>query len=654
MIRKRTIPFLYLKGNSGSNKIIETDISTTTDTIVNLIPQPQKIIDNPGCFNLDKDVAIVVSKDNDEYPHILERLKNGINKLTGNNLSDVQPDRAEGKCIRLQVSSESSDSESYRLVINKENVVIDGDTPIGLFWGTQTLLQIIRLHGQSLPYCEIVDSPDFPHRGFYHDVTRGKVPTLATLKLLADKLVFYKINQLQLYVEHTFAFRSIPELWQDKDPLTADEIRELDDYCRRNFIDLVPSLATFGHLYELLRIKRFEHLNELGIKASQVPHNLWDRMAHYTIDVSQEESFRLIKSMIDEFVPLFSSRYCNICCDETFDLGKGKNQRRAAEVGRGRLYLDFVKKVMGAVRDHGKSPMLWGDIILHYPELIGELPKDTVFLNWGYGADVTVDATKAFADAVVTQYVCPGVQGWSRFANEINIASSNIRKMVYYGKKYHAVGVLNTDWGDCGHVNFIANSFHGMALGAALSWNTASYTDDDSFDTAVSAMEWGDSSGAVAKLLRELGSLCFYHFGNMYAWVNGLKGIWDKEIEVQRTPCSIIAQHYARSLEILNAFIALKSLKTFTGEPQDLEEFICGARAISWTFALLAFKKRITYGQKKCPAVYGNKKHLLEEGAKLVEEFELLWRKRNKKSELRNVTKTFQKMFIKIGKMPDG
>ena len=620
---------------------------------MNLIPQPKKIRDKKGHFYLDDDVEIAVSKDNEKYVHVLEKLKNSVYELTCKKLPFVQSDYAEKKRIRFRVSSEGSDSESYRIVINKENIVIDGDGPIGLFWGAQTLLQIIRLHGPALPCCEISDSPDFPNRGFYHDVTRGKVPTLATLKLLADKLAFYKINQMQLYIEHTFAFKGVPELWKDKDPLTAEEIRDLDAYCRCNCIALVPSLATFGHQYELLRLKRFEHLNELDIKASRIPHNLWDRMAHYTIDVSQDESFRLIKSMIDEFVPLFSSRYCNICCDETFDLGKGKNLARAVKLGKGRLYVDFLKKIMGAIHDHGKSPMVWGDIILHYPELIGELPKDTIFLNWGYGADVTADAAKAFAGAGVKQYVCPGVQGWSRFANNITVASENIRKMICYGKENNTIGVLNTDWGDCGHVNFLANSFHGMAIGAALSWNVSSYPEDETFDTVVSAIEWGDRTGKIAKLLRELGNLCFYHFGNMYAWVNGVKELWDKEIEVQRTDHSVIAQRYVRALEILNAFIALKTLKTFDGNPQDLDEFICSAKAICWTLALLAFKKRNEYGQKECPAVYGSRQLLLQNGKELLGSFERLWRKRNKESELRNVTETFKKIFSRIEDIVD-
>jgi hypothetical protein len=440
---------------------------------MNLIPFPKNILNKKGFCELgrtDGTIALDVVPGND----IIRSASLNVAECLGEKgMRTVPPDNKNDIVIRLSFSSERLLSEAYRLTIGREGVAVAGVGPRGVFYGSQTLVQLIRENGTTLPCLEIDDSPDFPTRGFYHDVTRGKVPTLDTLKLLADKLAFYKINQLQLYIEHAFAFRDIPELWHNKDPLTAGEIKDLDAYCRSKCIDLVPSLATFGHLYELLRLKRYEHLNELDVKASELPHNLWDRMAHYTIDVSNKESFPLIKSMIDEFVPLFSSGYCNICCDETFDLGKGKNRKLAEKAGTGRLYIDFVKKLMAAVREHGKTPMIWGDVVLRHPELIGELPGDTVFLNWDYGAEVTGIAAKTFADAGVKQFVCPGVQGWSRFANDINMASENIRKMARYGLENSAIGMLNTDWGDCGHVNFLSASYHGMALGAALSWNGA-------------------------------------------------------------------------------------------------------------------------------------------------------------------------------------
>jgi hypothetical protein len=618
---------------------------------MNLIPHVKNLIGKSGSFDLHATVPVIqYLPDSESSCFAVESLQKAIFASVNRTFSIASVDRAD-KGIVLEVLSATSDSETYRITIDPEKVHIVGESPTGLFWGIQTLRQIVRLNGTKIPCLAIEDSPDFPHRGFYHDVTRGKVPTLDTLKLLADKCAFYKINQLQLYVEHTFAFKGIPELWKDKDPLTADEIRELDAYCKQRFIDLVPSLSTFGHLYELLRLKRFEYLNELDIKASTLPHDLWDRMGHYTIDVGNENSFLLVKSMIEEYLPLFSSRYFNICCDETFDLGKGKNAERAKREGVGRLYVDFVKKIAGVVHAHGKTPMLWGDIVLHYPELICELPPDTIFLNWEYGSDVTEAATKTFAEAGVRQYVCPGVQGWSRFANNLDIASSNIRRKIRFGKQYGATGTLNTDWGDCGHVNFLANSFHGLALGAALSWNVDSYSSDREFDTAFSTMEWGSNGSEIGSLLRELGSLSPYHFGNMYAWVNDLKGMWNRENEVEKMDGADLAGRYQRAVAIHNELAGMRSAGTFEGTVQDLDEFIGSANAIVWTLSLLSFKKHLEFGQDIGAANGSDKTILLADGERLLDEFKRMWRLRNKESELGNVVETFTLMFEKIRSM---
>ncbi len=153
--------------------------------------------------------------------------------------------------------------QGYQLMVTKEQVIVRAETKEGMFYGVQTLRQIIRQKGAMIPYCRIEDWPDYRERGFYHDVTRGRVATLDTLKDMVDHLCLYKMNQFQLYIEHTYLFRDFSELWRDDTPLTAEEIMELDSYCRERNIDLVPSLASFGHLYKLLRTKHFEGLCEL-------------------------------------------------------------------------------------------------------------------------------------------------------------------------------------------------------------------------------------------------------------------------------------------------------------------------------------------------------------------------------------------------------
>ncbi len=124
---------------------------------------------------------------------------------------------------------------------------------MGLFHAARTFLQIVMQAGREIPCLTITDSPDFEVRGFYHDISRGKVPTLATMKLIVEKASRYKLNQVQFYVEHVFAFRTHPAIWKGMDTITPEEVLELDEYARSMHVDLVPSLASFGHMYEILQ-----------------------------------------------------------------------------------------------------------------------------------------------------------------------------------------------------------------------------------------------------------------------------------------------------------------------------------------------------------------------------------------------------------------
>lgn len=608
-----------------------------------LIPQVKKLTFINGIFSIDPGDKIYVPELSEEYMPVILTINKTLEKRMFFILSAESPPDIYCKGIYF-CKVEAAGPEDYTLRVSREKIEILGRGEEAFFRAVQTLCQIIDQCGRDIPCLYIEDSPDFLCRGFYHDITRGKVPRLDTLKWLAERLAYYKFNQMQLYIEHTYAFRNIPELWEDKSPVTAEEIRELDSFCRSLHIDLVPSLSTFGHLYELLRLKRFEHLNELDIKASEIPHNLWDRMAHYTIDPSNPESFALIESMITELLPLFSSKYFNICCDETFDLGKGKNSSRAERAGVGRIYVDFVKKIAGVVIENGKIPMMWGDIVLHHPDLIGELPSEMVFLNWGYDPDIDEKGAKLFAEKGLTQYCCPGARGWSRFAYDIENASLNIRRMISHGYFFNARGILLTDWGDCGHVNFLSGVLHGAMLAAALSWNHESYSDDKEFDHAASVVEWGEQSGTLYSLLRELGSLCPYHFGNIYAWTINLQGLWNREDMVKEMDSVTLVKNFRRAGEIADA---ISGLSDFTIDKYG--EFFWSARAVQWTLGLLCFKKVKEYGQN-CEMPI-NKENLIRTGRHLTDEFVDLWRKRNKESELKEVVEIFNAALEKVGRL---
>lgn len=396
---------------------------------------------------------------------------------------------------------DSMKKQSYVLDIAESGIVLTGEES-GLWHGLQTLRQILEQNGAVLPALHIEDAPDIENRGYYFDAARGRVPKLDWLKKLADRMAYYKMNQLQIYIEHSYLFRGMTELWRDDTPLTAAEIMELDHYCAERGIELVPSLSSFGHLYKLLSTKEYAHLCELEDSDKQ-PFSLKGRMHHHTINATNPESLVLIKGMIREYMELFSSRQFNICADETFDLGRGKSREAVEKLGKDRVYINYVKELAQFLIDNGRRPMFWGDIILGFPEMVKELPPEMICLNWGYAWNQREEETKRMYEAGAVQYCCPGCCGWNQLVTLNWNSYNNVSRLCRYAVKYGAIGLLNTDWGDFLHVNHPDFSRVGMIYGAAFSWN-AQIPSYEEINRQISRVEYHDSSEKLVEIVAKI------------------------------------------------------------------------------------------------------------------------------------------------------
>lgn len=468
-----------------------------------LIPKPQKLSRKEGEFILRFDSYICLDK---KSSSLLQRqtllFADSLREKIGFSLL-LTKHHAKAGDIEI-VIEETLEPEAYVLDTTGQTVVIKGGEK-GIWLGMQTLLQMVEQCGASLPVLQIEDYPALANRGHYLDVTRGRIPKLSWLKKWVDKLAYYKINQLQLYVEHTYLFRNLKELWRDDTPYTARDIMELDEYCQERGVELVPSLSGFGHLYKLLSSQRYGHLCELE-DVKDKPFSVLGRMQHHTIDVTNPDSFSLIKEMLEEFMSLFHSKQFNICADETFDLGTGKNKEKAESIGKNRLYIDFVKKLTEFIVSKGSRPMFWGDVIVGFPELIQELPKETICLTWGYAWNQREYEVAKMAEAGATQYCCPGCCGWNELVNINWNSYHNIKLMAEYADKHKAIGLLNTDWGDFLHVNHPDFSIAGVIYGAAFSWNSEA-VEYEEINRQIARVEFGDKSEKLLHLIDEVRQL---------------------------------------------------------------------------------------------------------------------------------------------------
>lgn len=494
-----------------------------------LIPEPQQLTLKSGAFTFHYDEKIVIDPScSDQAYGYASLLQEEMKASAGYGLA-ITRGKSKKTAVLLKQNSALKEEE-YTLEVNGNGICIEGGADRGLLYGIQTLRQMIRQEGMRIPCVCIQDAPAIKNRVYHFDVTRGRIPTLAYLKKMADRMAFYKMNQMQLYIEHTFLFEDLSEVWRDDTPLTAEEIMELDRYCRKLNIELVPSLSCFGHLYKVLSTRSYADLSELP-ESEKMPFSFVGRMEHHTVDVTNEESFAFIKSRIEEFMPLFTSEYFNIGADETFDLGKGRSRELADRVGVDRIYLDFVKRVCEFVIEKGRKPMFWGDIICSFPEAIKELPASTICLNWGYSRDQSDESVRKLAQAGAVQYVCPGVNGWNQLVADLEAAYENIRRMCSYALTYGAEGVLLTEWGDYGHINHPDFEIPGMIYGAAFSWNQKVPSFEE-INKRISRLEFGDrSESLVSTLARIAPAWVFKWYHAVYYKENRAKAFPPEKLE---------------------------------------------------------------------------------------------------------------------------
>jgi hypothetical protein len=401
-----------------------------------------------------------------------------------------------------------SHAQGYRLTITPTEIRIHGADAAGVFYGVCTLRQLLQQYGKSIPGLSIEDWPDYPARGVMLDISRDKVPTLETTLALIDRLADWKINQVQLYMEHTFAYRNHPEAGAKASPFTGEEILKLDAFCRQRHVELVPNQNSLGHTERWLKHERYAPLAEMpeGYDAPWGQH-----IAPSTLNPLDPGSIEFMFSLYDELLPHFTSRLFNIGGDEPWELGKGRSKAEAEARGTGRVYLDYILKLYEGVRARDHRMQFWADIILKYPELVPELPKDVTVMMWAYegGEAAWRDWEKqceTVAQSGVPFYVCPGTSSWNSLAGRTDNMMDNCNLTAELGLKHGAVGYLNTDWGDGGHWQPLPVSYAGFAYGAAVSW---CYQANKGLDLAraLDAFAFEDSAGVMGRLAVELGNI---------------------------------------------------------------------------------------------------------------------------------------------------
>jgi hypothetical protein len=398
--------------------------------------------------------------------------------------------------------------QGYRLRVGAAGIDVVAPDRAGLLNATATLRQWLALHHrapgapiETLWGLEVEDWPDFLDRGVMLDVSRDQVPTLATLERLIGLLASWKINQLQLYTEHTFAYAGHEEVWRGWSPFTPADVRSLDARCAQHGIDLVPNQNSFGHLHRWLVHHPYRRLAECP---EGVEHP-WSggRKEPFSLCPIDPGSLALLDDLYEQLLPCFRSGLFNVGLDETFDLGQCRSRQACETRGRGRVYLDFLRAIHERVAGWGRRMLFWGDIALEHPELLADIPGDALPLLWGYEADHPFsDQAAKLAVSGLEFYLCPGTSSWLSFAGRWSNALANLAAAATAGAEHGARGLLITDWGDRGHLQPLAVSLPPLLAGACFAWNAGAARAPAALPTAELLDQWAAPGlGAGAAML---------------------------------------------------------------------------------------------------------------------------------------------------------
>ena len=282
-------------------------------------------------------------------------------------------------CLKLRKKEDADryplGKEGYVLDINpgaSNAVTIEAETATGLYWGTRTLMQMLR-RGTELTAGYVTDIPRYPVRGFVFDVGRLPVP-FSYLKEVVNTMAWYKMNDLHIHLNDNYIFleeyakagkNPFKEAYSgfriesvikgpEGNPLTSEDVsytkkqfRELIDYAKARGVNIVPEFDAPAHSLSFTRVRP-----ELQLVNDKVPRSCEE------LDAAKPESAAFIAELWDEYLkpdkklgrPVFEGCTVHIGADEF----KGNNED----------YRKFTDTVLGHIQQRGYTPRLWGSLTM--------------------------------------------------------------------------------------------------------------------------------------------------------------------------------------------------------------------------------------------------------------------------------------------------
>ncbi|MFX0059733.1 MAG: family 20 glycosylhydrolase [Candidatus Heimdallarchaeota archaeon] len=441
-----------------------------------LIPNPKEIrfSDENLTFKITPDCNLflfnVLNKNLfiNDFNNFLESISNI--RLSSDKINFDMIDKDIQNKIQIQYLLTINNQEVYNLEITDGNIIIFSIHEQGLFYGLQTLIQLLKnayiLHNELfLHNIKIRDNPDLKIRGIAQDISRGQVFTIENAKRYIKIISHYKMNFYCVYIEDMFAHPKHPSVGKNRGALTKTEIEEIDRFAKERFINFVPIFECLGHVDNLLTHKEYEQLGEYP--------------GAQCLNISNPEIYNFLEDYISELTNAFSSSYFHIGCDESFDFGKYRSREFIKNIGKSQAYLDFYERLYEMVRSYGKTNVImYDDIVASDKKILENLNKNIIIMLWEYRPKKKYPKVEKLLKAGYKVIVSPSMLNWQRNFPDNRNSSKNIYSLVrtaYEKKDEGCLGVLTCTWGDFHYYSLRENEIFGAILTSELTWSFELY-----------------------------------------------------------------------------------------------------------------------------------------------------------------------------------
>ncbi len=353
-----------------------------------VIPAPQKVTLSEGDVRLDSAWTI------DAAQHVATRtLRRDLAEFHGLRLESAGAASGNRIVLRIHEGAVSAApaetrAQAYHLTVAPGRIEVTGNSDAGLFYGVQTLIQLVKPGPGGtllLPRCDIEDWPRFALR-FLHWDTKHHQDRIPTLKRYIDWAARFKANVIGFELEDKFAYPTNPVIGAPG-AYSPAELQEIVDYGLERFVQVVPIVQAPAHMGYVLKHPQFAHLRADG--------------NNYMSCLCQEDTYKLIFQMYDDLIAATRGiDYFFVSTDEVYYAGIDCKQPYNA-ASRSAHWADFAIRAHDHLAARGRRMLAW----LEYPLLAKDVERIPADVIDGVDGDESFDAVEKRKDMRQLLYV---------------------------------------------------------------------------------------------------------------------------------------------------------------------------------------------------------------------------------------------------------